>query len=101
MFGEGFCGLTIYSFIGQNQGVCLVAGVDGGPVTRVEPAYIDNCTPDGDFGEGGTVFEQNSSPSARANRLFMRTRGTLWCIGDNTKPFPIPKDCPEDAKVKP
>ena len=93
-------GQRIYSFMGSNQGVCLVASVNGGPVSRVESAYSDNCTPDGDFGEGGTVFEQNSSPSAQANRLFFRSRGMLYCIGDKTKPFPTPKDCPADAKVE-
>ncbi len=43
----------------------------------------------------------NGSPSARANRLFWRSKGYLWCVGDPNQKFPTPKDCPAAAKAKP
>jgi hypothetical protein len=46
-------------------------------------------------------YQQNSSPSVQANRLLYRSRGTLWCIGDKTQPFPAPRNCPAEARVKP
>ncbi len=43
----------------------------------------------------------NASPSAQANRLFWRSPGYLWCVGDPKQKFPTPKDCPQAAKVAP
>jgi len=42
----------------------------------------------------------NASPSAQANRLFFRTKGFLWCIGDPSQRFPVPADCPERGRVE-
>jgi hypothetical protein len=39
------------------------------------------------------------TPSAQANRLFWRSQGYLWCIGDPTQKFPTPRNCPSEAKV--
>jgi outer membrane protein assembly factor BamB len=41
----------------------------------------------------------SSSPYAQANRIFMRTKGILYCIGDPKTPFPVPKDCPPRGRV--
>lgn len=45
------------------------------------------------------TFQHNGSPSAQANRLFWRSQGYLWCIGDPKEPFPAPKNCPDAARV--
>ena len=42
----------------------------------------------------------NSSPIFQANRMFFRTVGYLWCVGDPGEPWPTPKNAPEAAKVK-
>jgi hypothetical protein len=42
----------------------------------------------------------NGSPCAQANRLFMRTKGVLYCIGDPKEPFPVPKNCPPQGRVE-
>jgi hypothetical protein len=49
-----------------------------------------DCTPD---------IQCNASPAAQANRLFWRSHGYLWCIGDPKEPFPTPKDCPKEARA--
>lgn len=43
----------------------------------------------------------NASPSAQANRIFHRTKGYLWCIGDPSQAFPVPKGCPPAGRVAP
>ncbi|MEI7834667.1 MAG: hypothetical protein WCJ56_15890, partial [bacterium] len=48
-------------------------------------------------GQSGTFG--NSSWYAAGNRLFFRTEGHLWCIGDKTQPFVAPANCPEAAKI--
>jgi hypothetical protein len=40
---------------------------------------------------GNATSMSNASPSAQANRLFYRTAGYLWCIGDPAQPFPVPR----------
>jgi hypothetical protein len=45
-------------------------------------------------------FGSNASPYAQANRLFFRTKGVLYCIGDPKQPFPVPKDCPPQGRVQ-
>jgi outer membrane protein assembly factor BamB len=40
-----------------------------------------------------------SSPGAQANRLFYRTKGWLYCIGDPKEPFPVPKECPPQGRL--
>jgi hypothetical protein len=42
----------------------------------------------------------NASPAPQANRMFHRTKGYLWCIGNPAEPFPVPKGCPPHARVK-
>jgi outer membrane protein assembly factor BamB len=48
-------------------------------------------------GQTGTFG--NSSFYASGNRVFFRTAGYLWCIGDPKAPFVGPKDCPADARA--
>jgi hypothetical protein len=84
----------------RGRGSGIITDLDSGAGCAVPAAFIDNCTTDGDFGYGETPFQQNSSPSAQANRIFFRSRGMLWCIGDPKQPFPTPKDCPAEARVK-
>jgi hypothetical protein len=45
-------------------------------------------------------YGTSSSPCAQANRIFMRTKGVLYCIGDPKQPFPVPKDCPPQGRVQ-
>lgn len=42
----------------------------------------------------------SSSPYAQANRIFMRTKGILYCIGNPDEPFPAPRNCPPQGRVK-
>lgn len=42
----------------------------------------------------------NGSWHAAGNRLFFRTAGFLWCIGDKSQVFVGPKNCPAEARVK-
>ena len=41
-----------------------------------------------------------ASPYAQANRIFMRTRGTVFCIGDPKEKFPVSESWPVQGKVK-
>ncbi len=41
----------------------------------------------------------NASPSAQANRIFHRTKGYLWCIGNKAEPFPAPRGAPAASRV--
>jgi outer membrane protein assembly factor BamB len=74
----------------------------GGPVQRA--SFLDDrCKSDEAWGgrylwtfTGPRHF---GSPSAQANRLFWRSQGYLWCIGDPKQPFPTPKNCPTQARV--
>jgi outer membrane protein assembly factor BamB len=77
-----------------------------GKATSLKPAFIDRRIFEySDFALrnryvacGGQIT--NASPSAQANRIFHRTKGYLWCIGDPKEPFPTPKDCPADARAR-
>jgi hypothetical protein len=42
----------------------------------------------------------NGSPMFQANRMFFRTVGYLWCIGDPNEPWPTPLSAPAAARVK-
>lgn len=42
----------------------------------------------------------NSSPLFQANRMFFRTVGYLWCIGEAKEPWPTPSSAPAAARVK-
>jgi hypothetical protein len=84
---------------------CAVADLNTGAVANVNSAVIDRrCLRDDEFAildrTVGWGHQQNASPCAQANRLFYRTRGALRCIGDMKQPFPTPKDCPANARVK-
>jgi outer membrane protein assembly factor BamB len=100
-------GARIYSFTGcenNRESRSCVAAVTGGAVSLVSSAYIDNRNKeDSEFGlinrYSGGEYMQNSSPSAQANRMFFRSRGMLWCIGDPKQPFPAPKGCPAEARI--
>jgi len=48
-------------------------------------------------GQTGTFG--HASWYAAGNRLFFRTAGYLWCIGDKAQPFKAPTNCPEAAKI--
>jgi hypothetical protein len=41
----------------------------------------------------------NGSPIAQANRIFYRTKGNLWSLGDPDQPFPVSRNWPQQAKV--
>jgi hypothetical protein len=79
-----------------------VQAITGGPVTR--NPFVDNRHVEEDewIQRNGwwTQPQQNGSPSAQANRIFWRSRGYLWCLGDPKQPFPAPKDCPWQGRVK-
>ena len=49
-------------------------------------------------GQGGTFG--HSSWYAAGNRLFFRTAGYLWCVGDPQQPFVPPKSCPAEARAR-
>jgi hypothetical protein len=36
---------------------------------------------------------------AQGDRLFIRTVGSLYCIGDPAKPWRTPKDAPPEART--
>jgi len=64
-------------------------------ITSVDPewerkVYCGQC---GTFG--------NCSWYAAGNRLFYRTAGYLWCIGNPQQPFQASANCPPQAKVNP
>jgi hypothetical protein len=100
-------GPRIYSFRDgskKSASVCCIAAVTGGAASEVTCAYIDHRNmEDGEFAVNARYvsYMQNSSPSAQANRIFFRSRGMLWCMGDPKQPFPTPKDCPAEARVEP
>lgn len=48
-------------------------------------------------GNGSSM--SNSSPIFAANRMFFRTVGYLWCIGDPKDPWATPANCPPEARV--
>ena len=82
-----------------------VADLDSGKVTTIAPAFIDHrIFEDEAFAErnyqvacGGQIT--NASPSAQANRIFHRTKGYLWCIGDPKQRFPVPPNCPPQGRL--
>jgi hypothetical protein len=40
-----------------------------------------------------------ASPYAQANRIFMRTRGTVFCIGDPKEKFPVSESWPAQGRI--
>lgn len=91
-----------YEYCFGRGGDAWVFDVRGGPVITIRPAYKDNRVNE----EKEWVWrhawcgnQQNSSPCAQANRIFWRSKGYLWCFGDPKAPFPVPRDCPAEARV--
>ena len=41
-----------------------------------------------------------ASPYAQANRIFMRTRGTVFCIGNPEEEFPVSESWPSQGRVE-
>ena len=50
---------------------------------------------------GNADSMSNSSPMFQANRMFFRTIGYLWCVGDPTEPWPTPPSAPPAGRVTP
>jgi len=81
---------------------CTVASLEDGSVGKVDHAVVDDrFLGDDDWAirnrAHGWGYQQNSSPSVQANRLFYRCRGRLYCIGDERRPFPTPRGMPAHA----
>jgi hypothetical protein len=97
--------------IGINKGRMQgdVQAITGGPVTR--SLFVDrrNLGEDEEWTQrygwwtlrtDANAFPSNGSPGAQANRIFWRSPGYLWCIGDKAKSFPVPKDCPPQGRLE-
>jgi hypothetical protein len=87
-----------------DAGAGWVFPIKGGPAIELEAAHDDKrVNTDREWQEryAWTGNMQHGSPCAQANRLFLRTKGYLWCFGDPKVPFPVPKDCPADARIPP
>jgi len=88
-------GTVNFTFYGLSDGSRNSAG-------RIQDRrYID----DPDFAarwlyRGSMNFVNNAAPSFHANRMFFRTPGYVWCIGDPRTPMPIPRDLPAEARVR-
>lgn len=86
-------------------GSCSMAPLEGGKETRVARALIDRRPlEDKEFGlrtlhADMSYSMHTASPAAQANRLFARTKGYLWCIGDPNEKFPVPANCPPQGRV--
>lgn len=94
---------------GQPSGGLLggqMMNIENGDMRIVARAFVDNRVfEDREFELrnrfiGAAEMVSNASPSAQANRMFHRTKGYLWCIGNPAEPFPVPKGCPAHARVK-
>ncbi len=48
---------------------------------------------------GSYHMQASGSPVAHANRLFWRSPGYLWCVGDPTQIFPPNRNAPESARL--
>jgi hypothetical protein len=94
---------------GQPTGGVLAGqlmNIGNGEMRSVARAFVDNRVfEDREFelrnrfiGAGEMI--SNASPAPQANRMFHRTKGYLWCIGNPAEPFPVPKGCPAQARVK-
>jgi hypothetical protein len=98
--------VNLDNFESSNGGTqwCKVGKLDGTAVAAVACAIVDNRhQEDSTFGlinrNLSCGYQQNSSPSAQANRLCYRSRGILWCIGDKARQFPVRKDCPSQGRL--
>ena len=87
-----------------DHGKAWIFPIAGGPAKKVDAAYRDRrILTDPELREryGWTENKHHGSPCAQANRLFLRTKGYLWCIGDPKEPFPAPAGCPPEARAAP
>jgi outer membrane protein assembly factor BamB len=74
-----------------------VLGLRDGKLTIVPHAFKDDRVNEDEEWKARYSWTRNmqhSSPCAQANRLFVRSKGYLWCIGDPEQPFPTPKRAP-------
>jgi outer membrane protein assembly factor BamB len=90
--GRGYKVATSLSEVDNGVLTCAVADLETGAVSVLPSAAIDKrCLGDDEFAvlnkTVGWGYQQNASPSAQGNRLFYRSRGTLWCIGDPKQPY--------------
>jgi outer membrane protein assembly factor BamB len=94
---------------GQPTGGVLAGqmmNTENGEMRSVARAFVDNRVfEDREFelrnrfiGTGEMI--SNASPAPQANRMFHRTKGYLWCIGNPAEPFLVPKGCPPHARVR-
>ena len=100
---------------GSNRPLSTIDGVSNkksvvhdlktGKTTKVPVALVDKrLLEDSDYAirnlatKGGHQMS-NASPSAQANRLFHRTKGVLYCIGDPKEPFPVSESWPSQGRI--
>ncbi len=92
----------------KNPGVMSATVVSLDPPARAaafDEAFVDfRYTEDEEFrlrwrwrGNGDAM--SNSSPVFQANRMFFRTVGYLWCVGDPHEPWPTPASASAAARV--
>ena len=90
---------------GVMSATLLRLGDDAKP-TQLAQAFVDNrYSEDEAFRlrwrwRGNADAMSNSSPVFQANRMFFRTVGYLWCVGDPQLPWPTPASAPNSARVK-
>lgn len=83
-----------------------IVDLAAGTRSEIKSAFIDRrILEDAEFGLRNRYVAcgdqiSNASPAAQANRIFHRTKGFLWCLGDKAQPFPVPKDCPAAARAR-
>jgi len=93
------------SLLMKGQSAFGVIDVEGGRGWDVEQAIVDQrIEEDEDFrmkwSRRGTMgFKANHAASFQANRMFLRSQGYLWCIGDPNKRFVVGRGCPDHARV--
>lgn len=87
------------------MGASVVNIDDPSNVMNSDRAFVDRrYFEDQDFrlrwrwrGNGDST--SNSSPMFQANRMFFRTVGYLWCVGDPNEPWATPAAAPPAARV--
>ena len=99
-------GGSLFSQTIDGVGGCGHAALEGGKTTILRQALIDRRpVEDKEFGlrtlHADMSYEMHtSSPAAQANRLFVRTKGYLWCIGNPKEAFPVSNSWPSQGRVK-
>lgn len=89
----------------EGVGEANVCDLDAGRVVGIKSALIDRrLGEDSDYARrnrrvGTASLGGHASPSAQANRIFQRTKGVLYCIGDPKQPFPVPGNCPPQGRI--